>query len=517
MLTVPAIVKALDRATADLYLEYTGGYRFEEHVVVPSLLELEEWHRRIEDGQRRVDEAELPKFWHQHFTQVLKSLRMQLVLDSAQPYKFIDGLSKALEELIIADDRCQQERAALVGAKLQRSHQLLGEVRLRLAQRSQVTRRQAILSVRTLKATARQVKGALDLYLTGVTRERLMALGVACDWFVSALGDLGPPVKEEALDYRRLLQEGYGLDADAIASWCFEEVIQVKDQLSSLARSIDKSRSPQEILAEDLGTYGTPGALRSAMEDWVAQARQQALTLMELPSGESCRVGPMTPLAKQTDLWGGYRGTGVFRQNLSGYLMLNEDNYQLLHQGWLQILAVHECYPGHHAHKVKTAASPLPDSFKCGHLAAEIQAEGIAQRSEKLLEHIFLQAAYPLFVQYRRLYSLVRLKVDLDLFMGGSDLAGAQDTYQTELGLDEERARAQARAHLVSPGAYVPHCVGMKQLAALEEEMGWDSEHFTNECFSYGYVSMDTFGGLLRMSPGERAAIKSAWREEMSG
>ena len=100
-----------------------------------------------------------------------------------------------------------------------------------------------------------------------------------------------------------------------------------------------------------------------------------------------------------------------------GAVFLNADNYRAVTGGWVQLNAIHECYPGHHAQFAKTAAGGMPLSFKVGTVASRAAppSEGIAVRKETLMQDVFDEPAFPLFVAYRRLHTAVRIWVDLIL------------------------------------------------------------------------------------------------------
>ena len=506
VLTVPAPIKALDRAIADLYWEYAGGHHEKHRLIVPSLAELAEWHQRIERRQHQVNEAALPPFWHRHFTGLLDSLAVQLELDQARPHSFIYRLTRALEHLTLVDDRSAKERASLVEAKLERSHQLLGEVRLRLTDRSQLTRREAIAAVRILKWNVREVRATLASYGTQLMQQQLTNLRIACDWFIQALGDLGPPAKEAPLDYRSLLSKGYQLDWNEILSWYLDEWRCVREKLAKLAASVDPWRSFPAVWDQAFPSYDSPESLVAAMEACLVRARHHASAWVHLPPGERCTVDLMSATAKRSFTWATYDGTG---DPLTGQVMLNADRLSRLNQGWLQVLAVHYGYPGLHAHRVKTAASRLPYTFRCGHLAAEVLVKGMAQRSERLMQSSVAPKAYAALVQYRRLVSITGIGVEHFLSSGKNDWQEIKDVYREQMGFDESASQAQARSHLMRPGREMCHYCGLRELEQLQAKLGWDDARFTEECLGWGFVSMNTLGDLLFMSEEERAQVRN--------
>ena len=60
------------------------------------------------------------------------------------------------------------------------------------------------------------------------------------------------------------------------------------------------------------------------------------------------------------------------------------------------------------------------------------------------------------------------------------------------------------QAHLNSPGYFTCYYYGMKKICQWEEEYGFSKKNFTELLFSAGYLSIDRFGELVRLTPEER-------------
>lgn len=145
-----------------------------------------------------------------------------------------------------------------------------------------------------------------------------------------------------------------------------------------------------------------------------------------------------------------------------------------------------------------------PETVKLGAKLIPV-LEGTCLRTERAFQFLFAEDPFfPLFVAYRRHHASVRIRVDLMLFYYGATLEEAVSLYRKELGFDQVTARAQVRAHQNMPGYFTCYYYGMKKLCAWEEAGAWRKWDYTELLFSAGYVSIDTFGALLRLTEEER-------------
>ena len=506
---VTRAVQQLDRDIAELFFAYEGSQQFEGELTIPTDDTMKTWLNRVQTYQNRVEKESMHSFWRDHFGEVLTSLTTQVELDLDRPYKFINRLTSAIDHLSSADQRSPRERSALIGKKARYARELLDTVLSRLTRKNQATRLEAADSARVLKSGAQHAAGYWSKKGFEETAATLEQIGKMADDFSLRLTELETQELEPTLSYRRILENGYGLSFDWVLSWYRSALSGEGEAMRHLASIIDPKRSAPQILQEDLGAYPNPREMFGAMEEYVGQAQTQAQRYVKLPSGEGCTVEAMPELVKQTSPWGAYYGGDVLGGDLKGRVVLNDDNYQHVTRGWLEMMAVHECYPGHHTHRIKTAASKLPLTFKCDYLASAVITEGIAHRSETLLKDIFPEAAYPLFVQYRRVHTTARIKVDVDFFINNKPLDEVHKIYCEEMGLDEKTARAQARAHLLIPGAHVTYYSGMQKLQELQCQLGWNDQRFTEAIFGHGFISANTLSALLRLTEEERAQIRS--------
>ncbi len=325
-------------------------------------------------------------------------------------------------------------------------------------------------------------------------------------------GDQG----SSALGYAEGLRRFYGIGLDELLAWHRDEVEYCNEQLHRVAKEMDPHRDPFTILDEDAGACSSPESMYALLEQYVARARAECLKYTSLPTGEECRVLRVPEHLKGYYPWGGYNYAGnILKGNVLGAVFLNQYNYQHISRGWIQINAVHECYPGHHAQAVKTAAADMPGSFKIATLMATAAplAEGIAHRTEMLMRNIFADdPAYLLFVWYRRLHTAVRIWVDLLHFHFGNSPDEAAELYVKYLRFEPKVARGQMYSQLVTPGYFTVYYYGMKALEEIQKESGWQDPEFTDLIFSCGKVSLRVLKQIMELDPADRARLLSSFR-----
>jgi uncharacterized protein (DUF885 family) len=241
-------------------------------------------------------------------------------------------------------------------------------------------------------------------------------------------------------------------------------------------------------------------------------ARERSRAYITLPAGETCEVWRVPEYLKGAYPWGGYFSLGsALAGQPRGAVFLNADNYRTVTRGWVQLNAIHECYPGHHAQFAKTATGDMPLSFKVGTVASRAAAlsEGIAVRTETLMQEIFDEPAFPLFAAYRRLHTALRIWVDLVLHHFHSPRAAdeAVALYGEYMRFAPHVARGQVYAQQLSPGYFTTYHYGATALERIQAACGWDDRRFTELIFSCGKVSLGILERLLALPDASRQAL----------
>jgi len=499
----------LDQRVTDLVLRYRSAGSYETQPFVPGEEEVGE----ILSEARSLSAEILARpqgVLRNHWLEVLETLSTRIEEDQRYPFRYVSGVNGALSDLFFDDPRPAPERLSALLARLDSAPgviTLAGSMTdsLTIERRQQVERTLDVLlrTVDRAEASLPQWERAESL-AEGLTALKQTALALKAD-----LKGLEPDGSVEDLPYERVLGEIFGGDLNATLKWVDQEVTRCDEEYRALAARLSPGKSPKEVLAADLPHAPSPEVMFREMIGYVDAARSACLALMDLPEGESCDVAEVPDAIKDSYPWGAYRGGNILRGSLKGSCFLNQHNYTAVSRGWMQMMALHECYPGHHAQRVKATAGKIPLSFKVGlsmtrdsHLT-----EGIAHRSEKMLEGIFPDRAFPLFVAYRRLHTAVRVRADIDLNHHRKGTLEVAELYRRYLGFTEPEALGQVRFQELWPGYMTTYYTGMRELERLEARHGLPTREWNELLFSSGYVSLKTLKGLLALEANQRREI----------
>ncbi|WP_274649257.1 DUF885 family protein [Paenibacillus humicola] len=519
-------MQKLDQRVTDLFVRYDGHLDFENKPFIPELDHFGELAEEIAAAQHELrleEKTGLPPETAvvlDHLAESAGVLKARLQTDQSFPNRFISNIARRINNLISLKGRGPAERLSALREFLGRTPAVFEGVR-KLGDRIPGGRREILL--RTLG----DLPGFSDKMLPGLVKafpsaseEELGAVRLAFKELSGRAMDLAAEIRQaplpepaaciNGLDYENTLGQVYGISLTELLTWYREEVEQCRQRFYEVAGELDSGRDAFRILDEDLGPYDSPEKVLPAMEGFVAAARAKAREYMSLPEGEDCAVWPVPEYLRDSYPWGGYfSGGNLLTGSLRGAVFLNVHNYRTLSLGWILLNAVHECYPGHHAHFVKTAAGDMPRSFKVASLTSQAAAlnEGLCIRSETLMQDIFGRPAFRLFVAFRRLHAAVRIWADLLVHHFGEGPDAAVDLYVKYMQFTPQVARGQVYSQELTPGYFTTYYYGFKRLERLQRELGWDDAAFTGQAFSCGKVSLNILERLLRMTSAQRFKI----------
>ena len=322
--------------------------------------------------------------------------------------------------------------------------------------------------------------------------------------------DLNKIVKFGEEEYRVLLKKKLGVSLDELLSWHKEEMEKTRAEVFEIASKLDIPEKPKtmqeinEILFKYEGPCESAEEMFERANMYLKRTRALAHEYVDLPDDEFCKCVDIPDSCKDSYPWGGYEGGDFSVRPFHGQMFLNQYNFKNINDGWIKLNSLHEAYPGHHVQYIKTAISERPETTKIGAKYIPV-LEGTCLRTERAFEFIFAEDDFfPLFVAYRRHHAAVRICVDLMLYYYGLPLKDAVELYEKELGFDRVTARGQVQAHQNQPGYFTCYYYGMKKLCGWEKEYGFDKKEFSEILFSAGYISIDTFGELVKLSLEDR-------------
>jgi uncharacterized protein (DUF885 family) len=518
--------RSLERRVVDIVCRYDGQAAYEDRPFVPTAEALNALEGEIAALREQVAgpptgaSDPIGQVLREHHRETLASLTGRLALERASPHRYVRGLLRSITARMSLDERDAATRLQLLMQVLEHAPRVL-EAAARLGLEATRAQREYLAdALRSFAASTLQLAPSLAARFVGAESAALDRLSEQLRSAAQsarlhherlAAAPQAPADRPEAGPaYDVLLDEVYGIDIRELLAWHREEVDRRRRDLDRLARTIDPSRSAQRILEEDLAPYEDPAEILPRMREFVALARAQASRYVTLPEGEACEVWPVPEYLRDAYPWGGYfSGGDLLRGGLRGAVFLNVQNHRTLTRGWIKLNAIHECYPGHHAHFVKTAAGNMPGSFKIAPMMSPSSAfcEALCMRSETLLRDIFDDGRFPLFVLYRRLHTAVRVWVDLLLHHERASPERAADVYREQMGFGESVARGQVYAQLLTPGYFTVYHYGSLRLEEIERRSHASVSDFSERLFSSGKVSLRTFERLEALSATERNAI----------
>ncbi len=520
-------LRRVDRLVADLYARYDALLQHERRLFVPTREEFDALLDDVRAARQTADRLQVgpgtpASVVLENVRQVLDAFDARIRTDRDFPNRFVSQIARKLTGLLQLDPRSDAERAETVDALAAQCGPVLSAVADRAVELPDDRREMVTRTMADLVMFLEQLgPGVLETALPSAPPVALSALGGRLRAGVETARGATARVRgapesprgpTDALDYSETLRRVYGIEIAELLKMHRFEVEQCHDHLRVVAARLDSSRDAFRILDEDIGPYDSADAMYEAMRRFVALARERSSAYVTLPDGETCAVWRVPDYLSDSYPWGGYFSLGSpLAGRPVGAVFLNARNYRTVTRGWVQLNAIHECYPGHHAQFAKTAVGDMPLSFKVATLTSRAAplSEGIAVRTETLMQDIFSEPAFPVFVAYRRLHTALRIWVDLVLHHFGAPEReeAAVALYVEHMRLRPHVARGQVYSQQLTPGYFTTYYYGVKALERIQARLGWDDRRFSEAIFSCGKVSLDILERLLALPEPARHAL----------
>lgn len=527
--------RELDKELAEFNGTISGYRRKGKKAFVPSEANVaaakEEWSQL----KARVEALEEPDavfaLVKHHFADFIDSLEFALEDVSAHPEGHFMGFLWGFEDVSRKHRGTEQEKCDTVIRRIEGAAENREEyVEVIKAKYDEKGLAAAANALRREAANVAKESERVDFYFPNFTSEQAKAVKEAMDKHVAMLNvtadeistaevvpaaklvedDLSKTVKGDVEEYRAMLKKKLGVNLDELLSWHKSEIEKTRAEVFEIASKLDIPEKPKtmqeinDVLYKYEGPCDSPEEMFRRANEYLKRTRALAHEFVNLPDDEICVCVPISEGCKDSYPWGGYEGGDFSVRPFHGQMFLNQYNYQNVTDGWIKLNALHEAYPGHHVQYLKTALSETPETVKIGAKYIPI-LEGTCLRTERAFEWIFGEDPFfPLFVAYRRHHGAVRIFVDLSLYVFGATIEDVCKIYQEELGFEWGTARKQVQAHQNMPGYFNCYYYGMKKLTQWEKEFGYAKKDYTELLFSAGYLSMDSFEMLIKLSPEDK-------------
>jgi len=212
----------------------------------------------------------------------------------------------------------------------------------------------------------------------------------------------------------------------------------------------------------------------------LAQTFVKAHAILTLPEGERVITLDTPPAMRRSSPFGTFEMVSPFDDGLEGRLMLTpvedwmtpeqrEQRLRSHHSAWIPVIAVHEAYPGHHAHGVKMKENP---NMLRRVVNEAIFSEGWGLFTEELMYELgFLTGDEIRLTQLRnRLWRAARVILDSGLHTGRMSFDEAVQFLVEKVRFDPYAAELEVGMYIREPTYVLGYLVGMQEIAAIREE-----------------------------------------------
>jgi hypothetical protein len=531
---VVKVFREFDAKCADLAYKLSSSREYEEEAIIPGTGEREwersQWAGLLGEAQALEPTDPVLSLLKDNFIEFLSARLSGVDTAYSHPARFMRGQTHFVDRLSRQDSRPASERFRLFKKRFRQIDKVWEGTKSLMADAPPDKRQEVAVACRVMGRVASRLAVQVPKHFDGLADSEMTDLQAmlrrlsakSVGWEAEAArGRLGvSPGSSRSIeplgqaDYERILREELGVDLGELLRWHESEIELTRHEMLEAAAQVDDgARTPgdvSEMLHRIAGPAETVEEMFRRMEEYVAVAKEASKQgYVDLPE-ETCLVKPTPEQTKDDYPWGGYGGGCRLRRPLVGECFLNDTNFRAVTDGWMKMMAIHECYPGHHVQFVRSVLDPLPATVLMGARSVPL-TEGTAHRSEKLMEGIFPDAAFPVFVRLRRHHTAVRIKADLYLHYFGRPVEDAVQLYVDELGFDWNTARGQVLYQERNPGYMTCYYYGMKRLRELEAQYMPDEKEFTRTLFSVGRMSLTSFEKFLKLGPEDRVRFQTGF------
>lgn len=285
-------------------------------------------------------------------------------------------------------------------------------------------------------------------------------------------------------EYEFILKHRWFLDADADdilarGQQAFEETEALAQELAERMMPGKHWTEVYETLKDD---HPPAADIKQAYQQQMDAANRFILEhqIVTLPEGQRVVTLDTPPAMRRSSPFGTFQGVEPLGDGLEGRLFLTpiEDwmspeqkkaRLRSHHRAWIPIIAVHEAYPGHHVHALKTRENPRI----LRKVAREpIFSEGWGLFTEELMYELgFLQGNDVRLTQLRnRLWRAARVILDSSLHTGKMSFEEAVDFLVEKVRFEPYAAELEVGMYIRRPTYVLGYLIGMQELMAIRED-----------------------------------------------
>jgi uncharacterized protein (DUF885 family) len=288
---------------------------------------------------------------------------------------------------------------------------------------------------------------------------------------------IGQQHYDYTLQHRWLMEE----DADDIIAIGREAFERTTAEAQEVAERIAPGKHWVEVYEELKRDHPTAEGMKQAYQAQMDAAQAFVIDhrILTLPAGEHVITVDTPPAQRRSSPFGTFDSVGPDDEELQGRLVLtpieegltpeaHEARLSAHHTAWIPIIAVHEAYPGHHAHALKTYENPR----RLRHYVREsIFSEGWGLFTEQLMfEQGFLRGDDVKLTQLRnRLWRAARVILDASLHTGTMTFDEAVDFLVDEVRFDRVAAELEVGMYTTRPTYVLGYLIGMVKIEEMRD------------------------------------------------
>jgi uncharacterized protein (DUF885 family) len=284
--------------------------------------------------------------------------------------------------------------------------------------------------------------------------------------------------------YDFILQQRWHMDSDA--DRIHRRGLKAFEDTERLAQETAERIQPGKHWTEVYETI----KLQHPSADGLKQAYQEQMDLarvfvkqhgvLTLPDGERVITLDTPPAMRRSSPFGTFEMVSPFDDGLEGRLMLTpieswmspeqqEQRLQSHHSAWIPVIAVHEAYPGHHAHGIKMKENP---NMLRRVVHEPIFTEGWGLFTEELMYELgFLKGDEVRLTQLRnRLWRAARVILDSGLHTGRMSFEEAVQFLVERVRFEPYAAELEVGMYIREPTYVLGYLIGMEEILAIRAE-----------------------------------------------
>jgi len=284
--------------------------------------------------------------------------------------------------------------------------------------------------------------------------------------------------------YDFILRERWHMkdDADSIHHRGMRAFEETEVQAIAVANRMQPGKHWTEVYESLKDDHPSSDGLKQAYQEQMDRAQEfvKQHGILTLPDGERVITLDTPPAMRRSSPFGTFEMVDPFDDGLEGRLFLTpvedwmtpEQKAQRLrshHNAWIPVIAVHEAYPGHHAHGIKLKENP---NLLRRVVSESIFTEGWGLFTEELMFELgFLKGdAVRLTVLRNRLWRAARVILDSGLHTGGMTFEDAVGFLVDRVRFDDYAAELEVGMYLREPTYVLGYLIGMQEMEAIRTE-----------------------------------------------